>query len=69
MSRWPIDTLAGRVVLVVALLLVFAGGLAIRTEPTQWWGYALVVAAMGLAAGCRALFFRGYFGEQPPDAE
>lgn len=59
--RWPIDTIAGKVVLVIGLLLMGVATVGIRFY-NAWWGYASVVVAVGLAVACRALFFRGYFG-------
>ena len=66
MTRWPIDTAAGKSVLVVCLLLLAVGAVAIRVDPGAWTGYVAIALAVALAAGCRALFFRGYFGR--PDA-
>ena len=61
--RWPIDTIVGKAVLVAGLLLMGVAAVGIRLY-NAWWGYASVVVAVGLAFACRALFFRGYFGNK-----
>ena len=65
-SKWPVDTFAGRVALVVSLLLVAVGGFVIKTGQAQgpWWGYGLILGGMFLAGAFRALFLRGYFGNK-----
>lgn len=62
MSKWPIDTFAGKVVLVIGLALVAFAAAACRLGAHAWLGCAAIAAAVGLAVACRALFFRGFFG-------